>query len=367
MTFNLIISGGGTGGHIFPAIAIANQVKEQYPEANILFVGAMGRMEMEKIPAAGYQIIGLPMAGLQRKAWLKNVTLPMKLWKSVRYAQKIIRDFKPDIAVGVGGYASGPLLWVAARLGIPYLIQEQNFYAGVTNKILAKRAKTICVAYSNMECFFPKEKIRLTGNPVRSNIVPVTETLREEGRAFFHIHPAHKCILILGGSLGARTLNDCVKRALSVEGGQGLEIDLIWQCGAYYKKEMEAFVSEHPHPNVHLHPFINRMDLAYAAADVVITRSGAGTVSELCIVGKAVIFVPSPNVSEDHQTKNAMALVSQNAAVIVPEEEAGAKLMQTAFELTNDSQKRIQLETNIRMLALPNATKEIVEEIVKLI
>jgi len=363
MKYKVIISGGGTGGHIFPAIAIANQIKEQMPESEILFVGALGRMEMEKVPAAGYRIVGLPVAGLQRKALHKNFSLPCKLFKSIRLAKKIIRDFQPDVAVGVGGYASGPLLWVASRSGVPCLIQEQNSYPGVTNKLLAKRVQTICVAYPDMERFFPKEKICFTGNPVRSSIVPVNERLRKEGREYFGIEPDRKCLLILGGSLGARKLNDCVmKWALDKE-----TVSLIWQCGAYYRREVEAFVAEHPHPDIHLHPFINRMDLAYAAADVVISRSGAGTISELCIAGKAVIFVPSPNVSEDHQTKNAMALVSKNGALMVSEEEADGRLMRVAVELVEDNERRERLAVDIRAFARKYADKDIVHEIMKLI
>jgi len=366
--FKMIISGGGTGGHIFPAIAIANQCKEQYPDADILFVGALGRMEMEKVPAAGYRIIGLPVAGWQRKALLKNVTLPGKLIKSLRRASKIIKDFQPNVAVGVGGYASAPMLWMAARKGIPCLIQEQNSYAGITNKLLAKKTRTqrVCVAYQGMERFFPKEKIRLTGNPIRSSIVPVTEALTQEGRTFFKIEHSKKCILIVGGSLGARALNHCVKNYIEQSEGNS-QVDIIWQCGDYYRAQIEEFVSAHSYPWIHLHPFIHRMELAFAAADVVISRAGAGTVSELCIAGKATVFVPSPNVSEDHQTHNAMALVRQNSALMVPENEAEMRLMHTAIELVNNWDKKTLLEQNIAQLSLPNAAKEIVNEIIQLI
>ena len=364
--YRVIISGGGTGGHIFPAIAIANEIKAQYPQTDILFVGAQGKMEMEKVPAAGYPIIGLPVAGVQRRALLKNGSLPVKLWKSLRLARKIIQDFKPHVAVGVGGYASGPLLWMAARKGVPCLIQEQNSYAGITNKLLAKKVKTICVAYAGMERFFPKDKIRLTGNPVRASILPATRELRQEGRQFFGIEPTLPAILVLGGSLGARTLNNCVK-AYCEQCVSHAPVHLIWQCGGYYRSECEQFVQDHPVPWLHLHPFINRMDLAFAAADVVVSRSGAGTISELCITGKAVVFVPSPNVSEDHQTHNAMALVRQHAALIVPENEADARLMHTAVALANHEAEKMSLERNIALLARPDAAKEIVHEIFKLI
>ena len=366
MNFNIIISGGGTGGHIFPAIAIAHKIKERYPNAKILFVGALGRMEMERVPSAGYSIIGLPVAGFQRKSLLKNVTLPFKLWKSLRHAGKIIKHFKPNVAVGVGGYASGPLLWMAARKGIPCLLQEQNSYAGLTNRLLAKKAQIICVPHQGMERFFPKEKIRLTGNPVRANIVPVTNELTQQGRNFFNIHPNHKCLIILGGSLGARTLNNCAKAYIEQCAGE-IPVDIIWQCGDYYRNEIEAFVAAHPSPYIHLHPFIQQMELALAAADVVIARAGAGTIAELCIAGKAVIFVPSPNVTEDHQTHNAMALVGQNAALMVPESEAPARLMSEAVALANNPQEKELMERNIARLALPDATKDIVNEIIKLI
>ena len=364
--FRIIISGGGTGGHIFPAIAIANQIKELYPHAEILFVGALGKMEMEQVPAAGYDIVGLPIAGLQRKALLKNLTLPYKLWKSVSLAEDIIIVFNPRVVVGVGGYASGPLLWVAARRGVPCLLQEQNSYAGITNKWLSKRAQRVCVAYEGMERFFPKEKICLTGTPVRTHITPVTQELNHEGRTFFKIAPNRKCILILGGSLGARTLNNCVKNYIE-QCGDTSPVDIIWQCGDYYREESNAFIIAHPHSWIHLHPFINRMELAFAAADVVISRAGAGTVAELCVAGKAVIFVPSPNVSEDHQTHNAMALVNQNAALIVPEHRANDCLMTTAIDLSNSDNKRMVLEQNITKLARPFATRDIVHEIIKLI
>jgi len=364
--FKIIISGGGTGGHIFPAIAIANEVKTAYPQAEVLFVGALGKMEMEKIPEAGYAIVGLPMAGLQRSMSLKNLTLPFKIGKSLRLAGKIINDFKPDVIVGVGGYASGPLLWMAARKGIPCIIHESNSYAGLTNRLLAKRAKIVCVAHNNMERFFPKEKIRLTGNPVRNSIVPVTEKLRQEGCRFFGIDPTRICILVVGGSLGARTLNNCVQ-TYTQQYGAASPAEVIWQCGGYYRQTCEAFVQAHPTTWLHLHPFINRMELAFAVADVVISRSGASTLAELCVAGKAVIFVPSPNVSEDHQTHNAMALVNQQAALMVPEDQAAETLMQTALNLAHQAEQKASLEHNISKLAQPNAVEAIVHEIIHLI
>ena len=362
--FNIIISGGGTGGHIYPALAIANKIKELYPQANILFIGALGKMEMEKVPQAGYRIVGLPIAGWQRKDLIKNVTLPFKLLRCLRHAKKVIKEFKPNVVVGVGGYASAPTLWMAARLGIPCLLQEQNSIAGITNKFLAKKAKRVCVAYEGLERFFPKEKINLTGNPVRYTIVPADAEFSLKGRLFFNIGITQKCLLVLGGSLGARALNECVKAYIERTQGDS-PVDIIWQCGAYYRNEIEAFVAAHPRPWLHLHPFINRMELAYAAADVVVSRSGAGTVSELCIAGKAVIFVPSPNVAEDHQRFNALALVNQKAALMVPEEQALDHLMFEAIDLAYDLSIRERLERNITTLARPHAARDIVHEIVQ--
>ncbi|MCL2501705.1 MAG: undecaprenyldiphospho-muramoylpentapeptide beta-N-acetylglucosaminyltransferase, partial [Bacteroidales bacterium] len=350
--FKVIISGGGTGGHIYPAIAIAHQIKTQYPQAELLFVGAEGKMEMEKVPAEGYRIIGLPVAGLQRRALLKNLWLPVKIAKSLSRARQILKDFRPDVAIGMGGFASGPLLWVAAGRGIPCLIQEQNSYAGITNKLLAKKVNTICVAYTDMERFFPKEKIRLTGNPVRSNILPAGPELREEGRRFFGIEPGRICVLVTGGSLGAKTFNRCVQ-AYREQEGIDAPVDIIWQCGAYYRQDCQNFVENYPAKWLHLHPFIQRMDLAFAAADVVISRSGAGTIAELCMAGKPVVFVPSPNVSEDHQTHNAMALVREEAALIVTEEQASAQLMQTALNLAGNPEQKASLARNILRLAKP--------------
>ena len=326
----VIISGGGTGGHIFPAVSIANKLRELNPGTEILFVGAEGRMEMEKVPAAGYKIIGLPVAGLQRKLTLSNFALPFKVIKSVMMARRILKEFKPDIAVGVGGYASAPLLWAASRLGVPTLIQEQNGYAGLTNKIVGKKAESICVAYEGMERFFPADRIILTGNPIRKEIVPATEQMRMEACEFYGLDPMRKHIFIVGGSLGSGTLNKAMKKWITegCPGGKGVEV--IWQCGKFYKPQIDEFMNEakangaggETLSHIQYSDFIQRMDLAYAAADLVISRSGASSISELCAAHKASIFVPSPNVAEDHQTHNAMALVRKGAAVMVKDSEA---------------------------------------------
>ena len=370
-----IISGGGTGGHIFPALSIANKLKELNPDTEILFVGAEGRMEMERVPAAGYEIVGLPVAGLQRKLTLANLALPFKVIKSVRMARKVIREFRPDIAIGVGGYASAPLLWAASRLGVPTLIQEQNGFAGLTNKILGKKAKAICVAYEGMERFFPADRIILTGNPIRKEIVPATEQMKQEAMSFYKLDPARKHIFIVGGSLGSGTLNNAMKKWIS-EGcpsGEGLEI--IWQCGKYYKPSVDAFMKEAEEKGlgggclkyIHHSDFIRRMDLAYAAADIVISRSGASSISELCAAHKASVFVPSPNVTEDHQTHNAMALVRKDAAMIVKDSEAEEKLMETACTLIENPEKISLMEKNIAALAKTEAAQEIVDEAYKII
>lgn len=363
----VIISGGGTGGHIFPALSIANKLKEVNPETEILFVGAEGRMEMEKVPSAGYEIKGLPVAGLQRKLTLSNFALPFKLFKSVAKARRIIKEFKPDIAIGVGGYASAPLLWAAGRLGIPTLIQEQNGYAGLTNKIVGKKAKRICVAYENMERFFPADRIVLTGNPIRSEIVPATKQMKAEALEFYGLDPDKKHIFIVGGSLGSGTLNNAMKKWISAgcPGGEGIEV--IWQCGKYYKKSVDEFMQGVSAPGVWYSDFIQRMDLAYAAADVVISRSGASSVSELCAANKAVIFVPSPNVAEDHQTHNAMALVRKYAAMIITDAEAPERLMSTACSLLDEPERIALLEKNIGALAKTNAAMEIVDEVYSVI
>lgn len=371
----VIISGGGTGGHIFPALSIADKLKELNPETEILFVGAEGRMEMEKVPAAGYRIEGLPIAGLQRKLTLSNLALPFKILKSISMAKKLIREFKPDIAIGVGGYASAPLLWAAGRLGIPTLIQEQNGYAGLTNKIVGKKAESICVAYDGMERFFPADRIVFSGNPIRKEIVPATEGMRKEAMEFYGLDPQKKHIFIVGGSLGSGTLNNAMKKWISdgCPGGEGIEV--IWQCGKFYKPSVDAFMKDAEASGlggavlkqIQHSDFIKRMDLAYAAADVVISRSGASSVSELCAAHKATIFVPSPNVAEDHQTHNAMALVNKEAAVLVKDSEAVEKLLPTACSLIENPEKIALLEKNIAVLAKTDAAMTIAEEVYRVI
>ena len=363
----VIISGGGTGGHIFPALSIANKLKEVNPQTEILFVGAEGRMEMEKVPAAGYRIIGLPVAGLQRKLALSNFALPFKVMKSVRMAKKILREFKPDIAVGVGGYASAPLLWAAGSLGIPTLIQEQNGYAGLTNKILGKKAKSICVAYENMERFFPADRIVLTGNPIRKEIVPADEKMKEESYRFYGLDPKKKHIFIVGGSLGSGTLNNAMKKWISDGCPGGENVEVLWQCGKYYKASIDGFMENVTAPGVQYSDFIQRMDLAYAAADVVISRSGASSVSELCAAHKAVVFVPSPNVAEDHQTHNAMALVNRYAAMMVTDADAPEKMMNVACGLVEEPERIALLERNIAALAKTDAAMDIVNEIYRIV
>ena len=359
----IIISGGGTGGHIYPAISIANAIKKADSNIDILFVGAEGKMEMEKVPAAGYPIIGLPVAGLQRRLTLKNLLLPFKIIKSLRRASAVIRNFKPDVVVGVGGYASGPILWKAARKGIPTLIQEQNSYAGVTNKMLAKRAKLICVAYDGMERFFPKDKIILTGNPIRQDLFDL-KNIRAEAQAFFKLEPNKKTILLLGGSLGARTMNESVVATMELLKSSGVQ--LIWQTGKFYFEKAKAEWAKYNNENIKVHDFIYRMDYAFAAADVIISRAGAGTISELCTIAKPCILVPSPNVSEDHQTKNAKALVNKQAALLVNDNEAHEQLLQKALLLLDDNTQMEALSKNIAKLALPNAADRIAEEILKL-
>ena len=365
----VIISGGGTGGHIFPALSIANKLKELNPGTEILFVGAEGRMEMEKVPAAGYKIVGLPITGLQRRLDLSNFALPFKILKSIRMARKLLKEFKPDIAIGVGGYASAPLLWVAGRLGIPTLIQEQNGFAALTNKIVAKKAKKICVAYEGMERFFPADRIIISGNPIRKEIVPPTPQMKEEGYKFYGLNPEKKHLFIVGGSLGSGTLNKSVRKWIEEGKPGGENLEVIWQCGKYYKKDIDAFMAEmeEKHPgsteNIWYSDFIQRMDLAYAVADVVVSRSGASSVSELCAANKATIFVPSPNVAEDHQTHNAMALVRKDAGMIVKDIEAPEKLLKTACELLKDSEKIETLEKNIAELAKTDAAMTIAKEV----
>ena len=367
-----IISGGGTGGHIFPALSIANKLKELNPETEILFVGADGRMEMEKVPAAGYKIVGLPISGLQRSLSMSNLALPFKLVKSVSMARKLIKEFKPDIAIGVGGYASAPLLWAATRMGIPTLIQEQNGYAGLTNKILGKKAKSICVAYEGMERFFPADRIVLSGNPIRKEIVPATPQMKAQAFEFYGLDPQKKHIFVVGGRLGSRTRNEAMKKWIEDGWPGGKDIEVIWQCGKYYKKAIDAFMQEakeagKPVGGIQHSDFIMRMDLAYAAADIVISRSGASSVSELCAAHKAVIFVPSPNVAEDHQTHNAMALVGKDAAIMVKDDEASEKLMSTACDLIENEEKITLMEKNISALALREAAMTIAEEVYRIV
>ena len=367
-----IISGGGTGGHIFPAISIANKLKELNPATEILFVGATGKMEMEKVPAAGYKIVGLPIVGMQRQLNIKNIVndvqVPFRVLKSVSMAKKLIREFKPDIVIGVGGYASGPLLWAATGMKVPALIQEQNGFAGVTNKLLGKRVQKICVAYEGMEKFFPADRIVMSGNPIRKEVsTPPTAEMKAEAMEYYKLDPAKKHLFIVGGSLGSGTLNRSMKKWITDGCPGGENVEVIWQCGKYYKKGCDEFMAEHPCPAVQHHDFIARMDLAYAAADAVVTRSGASTVSELCAMGKAAIFVPSPNVAEDHQTHNAMALVRHDAALIVKDADAPEKLLGTAMELLNDPERIARLETNAEKMALRDAAQVICDEAYKLV
>jgi len=360
----IIISGGGTGGHIFPAVSIANAIKEQHPEAEILFVGAEGRMEMQRVPAAGYQIIGLPVAGFDRKHLLKNISVLIKLMKSQIKARRIIKEFKPDAAVGVGGYASGPTLKIAGSMGIPTLIQEQNSYAGVTNKLLAKKACKICVAYEGMERFFDKEKIILTGNPVRQNLLN-QQMSREEAIRSFNLDPTKKTVLIVGGSLGARTINNCVLNGLDQIRQSGVQF--IWQTGKFYINEAKEKVGQaENYPMLHTTDFITDMAAAYSAADLVISRAGAGSISEFCLLGKPVILVPSPNVAEDHQTKNALALVAKDAALYIKDAEASEKLLKTAIETVQQPETLKKLSTNIAKLAFKDSANTIAEEVWKL-
>jgi len=359
----IIISGGGTGGHVFPAIAIANALKKLDPSTEILFVGALGRLEMEKVPAAGYKIIGLDIKGIQRGSILKNLMLPFKLISSIRKSIKIIKEFKPDAAVGVGGYASGPLLYAASRKKIPYLIQEQNSFAGITNKRLGKKAKKICVAFDGMEQFFPKDRIVKTGNPVRRESVDIRGK-REEAFKEFKLSPDKKTILVIGGSLGARTLNDSM--ITDLDKVIAADVQLIWQTGKYYYEDVNRLLGVDYHPNIRIMSFMNRMDLGYAAADVIISRAGAGTIAELCIVGKPVILVPSPNVAEDHQTKNAKNLVQDNACEYIADRKANRKLVDAAIVLLNDEKRCKILSDNINKLALPDADEEIAKEVFKI-
>lgn len=360
----VIISGGGTGGHIFPAISIANAIKAQHPDAQILFVGAEGRMEMKRVPAAGYDIKALPICGFDRKNLLKNISVLFKIFKSQKMAKKIIKDFRPMVAVGVGGYASGPTLNVAESLGIPTLLQEQNSYAGVTNKLLARKASKICVAYENMDRFFPKEKIILTGNPIRQDLTD-NDLTKEQVCERFKMQPDKPTILIIGGSLGAQTLNRSVMTKLN-EIAQS-DIQIIWQCGGYYFNQILEELTQKGQPNnLFVTDFISNMKEAYAAADLVVSRAGAGSISELCCLGKPVILVPSPNVAEDHQTKNALALVDKEAALYIKDSDAERRLIPLAIETVQNKEKLKNLSKNIKTMAYPDAAKTIAEEVYKL-
>lgn len=359
-SYRFILSGGGTGGHIYPAIAIANELKVRYPDAEFLFVGAKDRMEMEKVPQAGYKIEGLWISGLQRKLTFKNLMFPFKVISSLIKSAKIVRNFKPHAVVGTGGFASGPLLKVASGKGIACVLQEQNSFAGITNKLLANKVAKICVAYDGMEKFFPKDKIIKTGNPVRGDLVSMVEN-KEEALSFFGLQPGKTTLLVLGGSLGARRVNILIEKNLPFFKEQGIQV--VWQSGKLYYEEYKKYDSG----DVKVVAFLNRMDLAYGAADIIISRAGAGSVSELCIVGKPVIFIPSPNVAEDHQTKNAQSLVDKNAAIMVKETELDEKFGTVFSDLVNNEPLSRKLGVNIKKLAMPNATKEIVDEIEKLL
>ena len=355
-----ILSGGGTGGHIYPAVAIANELKSRFPDAEFLFVGAKDKMEMQKVPQSGYKIEGLWIAGLQRKLTLQNAMFPFKLISSLWESRKIIKKFKPDVVIGTGGFASGPLLQMANTLNIPTVIQEQNSFPGITNKLLSKKANKICVAYENLDRFFPKEKMILTGNPVRQDLIDI-EGKRAEAIQYFNLDPNKKTLLVLGGSLGARRMNQLIEKELDRFIAQ--DVQVIWQCGKLYFEDYKKYNSN----NVQVLAFIDRMDLVYAAADIVISRAGASSVSELCIVGKPVIFIPSPNVAEDHQTKNAQAIVDKKGALMLKESELDSQFSLVFEALLKDQGKQEQLSKYIKHLALPNATKQIVDEIVKLI
>jgi len=367
----VIISGGGTGGHIFPAISIAGKLKEANPETEILFVGAEGRMEMEKVPAAGYEIVGLPIAGLQRKMdWegiRHNLRVPFKVAGSLRQAGRIIDRFKPDIAIGVGGYASAPLLWQATRRHLPTLIQEQNGFAGLTNKILGRRVDCICVAYEGMDKFFPADKIVFSGNPIRPEIHAYTEADRAEGLKYYGLTEGKRHLFVVGGSLGAGTLNQAMRKWIEAGCPGGEDVEVLWQCGRYYKAGIDAFMKDRDLPQIHYTDFIGRMDLAYACADVIVSRSGASSVSEICAAQKAAVFVPSPNVAEDHQTHNAMALVSKGAALIVRDAEAADKLLPTALDLLRDEVRIRTIERNVAPLARLDAAQTIIDEVYKLV
>lgn len=361
----VIISGGGTGGHIFPALSIANALKRLDPNVDILFVGAEGKMEMEKVPEAGFRIIGLPVRGFQRRLTLENVKVLLNLWKSLRRAKQIIRDFKPNVVVGVGGYASGPIGREAVKAGVSLVLQEQNSYAGVTNKLLAKHAVRVCVAYEGMERFFGSDKVIFTGNPVRKDLL-LSKNKREEGLDFYGLNVKKRTVLVTGGSLGARTLNQAMKK--NIEKFSNLQnVQILWQCGSYYYEDLQRELKGKLPENICLTAFFKRMDLAYACADVVVARAGAGTISELCLLGKAAILVPSPNVAEDHQTKNAMALVEKGAAIMLKDAEAEEKFGDTLEHLLCDEGKLASLRASIGTLAVRDSDEKIAREILSLI
>ncbi|MEN8886898.1 MAG: undecaprenyldiphospho-muramoylpentapeptide beta-N-acetylglucosaminyltransferase [Winogradskyella sp.] len=359
--YKFILSGGGTGGHIYPAIAIADELKSRYPDAEFLFVGASDRMEMDKVPQAGYAIEGLWISGIQRRLTLKNLAFPFKLLLSLLRSKKIVRTFKPHVVIGTGGFASGPLLHVATSKKIPTLIQEQNSFPGITNKLLAKKVNTICVAYEGLERFFPKQKLKITGNPIRKDLLDV-KSKHIEGKDTFTLIHSKKTLLVLGGSLGARRINELIEA--NIDFFEAQKIQVLWQCGKLYYDRYKHY---NQLPNVQVHAFLNTMDLAYAAADIIISRAGAISVSELCIVGKPVIFIPSPNVAEDHQTKNAQAVADKNAAILIKEKELDAQFQTSFLELISDEEKQQQLRQNIEDLALINATNAIVDEVEKLL
>jgi UDP-N-acetylglucosamine--N-acetylmuramyl-(pentapeptide) pyrophosphoryl-undecaprenol N-acetylglucosamine transferase len=359
--YKFILSGGGTGGHIYPAVAIADELKARYPNAEFLFVGASDRMEMDKVPQAGYKIEGLWISGIQRKLTLKNLIFPFKLIVSLLRSRKIIKIFKPDVVIGTGGFASGPLLQMATSKGIPSLIQEQNSYPGITNKLLGKKVNTICVAYEGLEKFFPKEKIRLTGNPIRKDLLEV-KSKQIAGKDVFELIHSKYTLLVLGGSLGARRINQLIES--NIETFKGNNVQVIWQCGKLYYDQYKQY---NELENVQVHAFLNTMDMAYAAADVIISRAGAISVSELCIVGKPVIFIPSPNVAEDHQTKNAQAVADKKAAILIREKDLDSEFENQFSELILSEEKRKELSENIQALALTNATNDIVNEVEKLL
>ena len=360
-TYRFILSGGGTGGHIYPAIAIANELKFRFPDAEFLFVGAYDRMEMEKVPQAGYKIEGLWISGIQRKLTLKNIVFPLKLIVSLLRAKKIIKVFKPDVVIGTGGFASGPLLHMATSKGIPTLIQEQNSYPGITNKILGKKVNKICVAYDNLERFFPKEKLIKTGNPIREDLLNI-EGNGVEGKNFFKLNHGKHTLLVLGGSLGSRRINELIEKELNFFNEQKIEI--IWQCGKLYYDDYKKYNANH---NVQVYAFLNNMDFAYAASDFIISRAGASSVSELCVVGKPVIFIPSPNVAEDHQTKNAMAIVEKDAALLIKESDLETDFERQFLQLVSSTERQRELSENIKKLALVHATRDIVDEVQKLL